>query len=385
MSESDPISCDIAIVGGGLAGGLAALALAARRPGLKIALVEGGVIGGNHVWSWFDSDIAPAHQAIIAPLIEHHWPDYEVRFPTHQRRLATGYNSTSGTRLNAVVRGALADSAIIAAPAVELAPHRVTLADQRSISAAHVLDARGGGDPAVLDCGWQKFLGQRLTVAGGHGLARPIVIDATVPQLGGYRFFYCLPFDAETVFVEDTYYADTPDIDAPALRQRIAEYAARMGWRISAVAGEESGVLPVVIGGKFADVWPASDAVGRIGSRAGAYQATTGYSLPDAVRMAALVADHADDPDLPDRLRAFAAAAWQRQRFYRMLDAMLFHAADPTQRYKVLQRFYRLRPRLIERFYAGQSTLADKARILTGKPPVPFWRAVGVVKDLDWV
>src|SRR3546814_5758667 len=50
--------CDIAIVGGGLAGGLAALALAAKRPDLDVRLVEPGPIGGNHVWSFFDSDIA---------------------------------------------------------------------------------------------------------------------------------------------------------------------------------------------------------------------------------------------------------------------------------------------------------------------------------------
>jgi lycopene beta-cyclase len=62
-----------------------------------------------------------------------------------------------------------------------------------------------------------------------------------------------------------------------------------------------------------------------------------------------------------------------------MLDAMLFRAAIPRQRYRVLERFYRLSPGLIERFYAGQSTLADKVRILSGKPPVPLWRAVGVI------
>jgi len=31
---------------------------------------------------------------------------------------------------------------------------------------------------------------------------------------------------------------------------------------------------------------------------------------------------------------------------------------------------------LIGRFYAGQSSLFDQARVLTGKPPVPIGRAM---------
>jgi lycopene beta-cyclase len=384
MSAPANIACDIAIVGGGLAGGLAALALARRRPDLDVRLIESGVIGGNHVWSWFDSDVAPEQRWILEPLAAHHWDSYDVAFPAHRRTLNTGYNSTSGTALDAAVRRALPTDRIMPVAAVTLEPDRVLLADQRSVAARHVLDARGGVDFSMIDCGWQKFLGQRLTVAGGHGLTRPIVMDATVPQLGGYRFVYCLPFDADTVFVEDTYYADTGEIDAPALRQRIAGYASARGWRVTAVDGEEMGALPVVMAGDFDRLWPADDTVARIGVRAGMFQATTGYSLPDAVRFAALLVDAVDAPDLPARLRSFAAAAWRRQRFYRMLDTMLFRAAEPAERYRILERFYRLRPALIARFYAGQSTSADKLRILSGKPPVPLWRAVQVIRGLEW-
>jgi len=385
MPVSPNLNCDIAIVGGGLAGGLAALALAKRRPELDVRLIEGGAIGGNHIWSWFDSDIADEHRWILAPLVHHHWESYDIAFPAHSRTLKTGYNSTSGTALDAAVRAAMKPARIIALPAATLDPTRILLSDQRSVTARHVLDARGGGDFSMLTCGWQKFLGQRLTVTGGHGLTRPIVMDATVQQLGGYRFVYCLPFDAETVFVEDTYYADTREIDPPVLRQRIADYAAARGWEVTAIDGEEMGALPVVMAGDFDALWPADDAVARIGVRAGVFQATTGYSLPDAVRFAALLVEAVDAPDLPQRLRAFAARAWRRQRFYRMLDMMLFRAGEPTERYRILQRFYRLRPGLIERFYAGQSTSADKLLILSGKPPVPFWRAVNVIRGFAWL
>lgn len=59
-----------------------------------------------------------------------------------------------------------------------------------------------------------------------------------------------------------------------------------------------------------------------------------------------------------------------------MLTKMLFGAAEPPLRYRMLERFYRLPEPLIERFYAGRSTMLDRARILAGKPPVPIGAAM---------
>jgi lycopene beta-cyclase len=64
-----------------------------------------------------------------------------------------------------------------------------------------------------------------------------------------------------------------------------------------------------------------------------------------------------------------------------MLDKMLFRAAEPDRRYQVLERFYALSEGLIRRFYAGQSTLWDKARLLIGKPPVPIGRAIRAILE----
>jgi lycopene beta-cyclase len=47
----------------------------------------------------------------------------------------------------------------------------------------------------------------------------------------------------------------------------------------------------------------------------------------------------------------------------------------------VLERFYRLPQPLIQRFYAGRAGLADKARILIGKPPVPIGAALKVMPE----
>jgi lycopene beta-cyclase len=81
-------------------------------------------------------------------------------------------------------------------------------------------------------------------------------------------------------------------------------------------------------------------------------------------------------PGLAKATREYARRRWRRNAYYRMLGLMLFRAADPPRRYRVLERFYRLSPGLIGRFYAGRSTLADKVRILCGRPPVPVGRAL---------
>lgn len=63
----------------------------------------------------------------------------------------------------------------------------------------------------------------------------------------------------------------------------------------------------------------------------------------------------------------------------RMLSRMLFGAAEPGQRRRVLERFYRLPEPLIERFYAGRSTATDMARVLVGRPPVPLGAALAAL------
>lgn len=380
---SAPTKCDVAIVGGGLAGGLAALALAARRPDLDVRLIEPGVVGGNHVWSFFDSDIARGHRWLVAPLVRHHWQGYDVEFPGHQRTLAMGYKSITGEALREAVEAALGDGQLVCDRAIHLAPDHVLLAAGGRLDARHVIDARGALNGVQLDCGWQKFLGRALTVSGGHGIERPVIMDAGVEQVDGYRFVYLLPFNSETIFVEDTYYSDTAELDCDALRERIAAYAAARRWEITAVTREETGVIPVVMAGEFNRLWPSSDKVARIGVRAGAFHATTGYSLPDAVRTSAAIPELVGN-GLERELRRRAAQSWRRQRFYRMLSAMLFRAASSDTRYRIFERFYRLPAGLIARFYAGSSRTSDKLRILTGRPPVPISRAISALKDFDW-
>jgi len=86
-------------------------------------------------------------------------------------------------------------------------------------------------------------------------------------------------------------------------------------------------------------------------------------------------------PALTAAVKAHATTAWEARGFFRLLNRMLFRAAEPTRRYSVLERFYRLSEDLVGRFYADRLTLADKARILTGRPPVPVLRALSCLAE----
>lgn len=374
--------CDIAIAGGGLSGGLIALALTRARPQLKLALVEAGpTLGGNHRWSWFASDLTPEGDDLLAEFPRAEWNHgYEVRFPAYRRTLDTPYRSLASPDFDATLRRVLTAGAIrCGAPIEALDADGVTLKSGERIEARAVIDCRGFAPTAHLAGGWQVFLGQHVRTATPHGLERPIIMNASVEQVGGYRFVYCLPLGPHEIFVEDTYYADRPLLDREALAERLDTYRRERGW-IGEVLAEETGVLPVVTGGDF-DAWQATQGAGGValaGVRGGFWQPLTSYTLPQATRIALLVADNADLPGhaLATLLADTAREHWRATRFYRLLGRMLFRAARPNERYKVLERFYRLPGPTIERMYAGRSTMTDRRRILCGRPPVPVTRAL---------
>ena len=374
------------IAGGGLAGSLAAIAMAKARPEVPILLVEEGEsFGGNHIWSFFDSDIAEADRWMVDPLVAHSWPSYYVAFPGHSRNLKTGYNSIRSNGLDRLVRETLRpDQYRLGTRIVAVRDNELVLLGGEKIKADGAIDARGAANLSMLELGWQKFVGREYEFAVPHGVDLPVVMDATVDQEDGYRFVYCLPFDERRMLVEDTYYSDTPDLDTGLIGERIDAYVEKRGWRGGTAEREESGVLPVALGGDFGAFWRVGGArVAKLGLRGGFFHPTTGYTLPDAVRMAALLTQQRDfsGAALHDLFEAQASQLWKKRDFYRALNAMLFKAADPPERYKVLERFYRLDPGLIARFYAGRSTMLDKMRTLSGKPPVPVGKAVSVLKQ----
>ncbi|HET9355032.1 MAG TPA: lycopene beta-cyclase CrtY [Sphingomicrobium sp.] len=370
------------IAGGGLAGGLAALALAEKRPDLKFLLIEqGSSFGGNHVWSFFDSDVDPADRAFLEPLVAKHWPDHDVCFPRRRRRLDLGYNSVPSDLLDQALRERLAGDQYRLGCMIEAVASDHVIAGGERIEADCVIDARGAGAAPGLELAWQKFVGRTYRFRAAHKVIRPIIMDAAVEQRDGYRFVYSLPFGPRELMIEDTFYSDHPALDEAALAAGLDRMAQAHGP--AECIGQETGVLPILLGGELEDLWP-SDGIGvaRLGMRGGFFHPTTGYSLPDAVRNARLIADQPQfkSADLYRLLRCGAERQWAERRFFVLLNRMLFRAAEPDQRYRVLEHFYRLPLATIGRFYAGRLTALDKLRILSGRPPVALGRALSALR-----
>jgi lycopene beta-cyclase len=374
------------IAGGGLSGCLAALAMAKARPEVPILLVEEGEsFAGNHIWSFFDADVEDEDRWIVDPLIGHKWEGYYVAFPEHSRKLKTGYNSIRSVDLDRLVRETLRpDQYRLGTKIAAVRDNELLLLGGEKIRADGAIDARGAANLSMLDLGWQKFVGREYRFAEPHKVDRPVIMDATVDQSDGYRFVYCLPFSETRMLVEDTYYTDTPELDASNVGERLDAYVAKRRWKPAEIEREETGVLPVAMGGDFGAFWRVGGArVAKFGLRGGFFHPTTGYTLPDAVRTASMLVKQRDfnGADLHNTFERESAGLWKKRDFYRTLNTMLFRAASPPERYKVLERFYRLDSGLIARFYAGQSTMLDRMRILSGKPPVPVGKAVTALKQ----
>lgn len=369
----------IVIAGGGLSGGLVALALKARRPDVELLVIEQGeTFGGNHIWSFFDTDIASDRDWVLGGIDRIHWRDTEVRFPRRQRTISIGYNSIHSKALDVAIKRALRPREYRLGQALaEIAPTHVVLTDGERIDADAVIDARGPGEMPGQQLGWQKFLGRTYRFGRSHAVARPVIMDATVEQRDGYRFQYLLPLNQRTLLIEDTYYSPDRSLDCTRLAAEVDCRAAKIADGANIIA-EETGVLPVLIRGDFEQWWPKGEGLPRVGLRGGFFHPTTSYSLLDAVATAAFIAEqqHLGAAALANALRERAIKAWRDRSFYQLLNRMLFGAAKADEEYRVLEHFYRLPAATIGRFYAGRLTVLDKLRILSGRPPVPLGLAL---------
>lgn len=370
---------DLILVGGGLSAGLIAARVATLRPGVRVLLLEAGpTLGGNHTWSYHATDVTPAQDEWLKPFVAHAWDNQDVHFPRYSRRLSTGYRSITSAVFHDTLYGIPDLQILTDTPVREVTSDHVVLDDGAELTAGCIIDGRGATGLKDAALGYQKFVGLEVRTDRPHGLTCPIVMDARVQQIDGYRFVYCLPFTPDTVLIEDTYYSDTPHLDDADCVARINDYATQAGWHIVETLRRERGVLPIILDADPSMIWPRNDEVARSGMRAGLFQQTTGYSLALAAHLADIIATAPsfDTRLVSGRVREESERIWTAQAYYRMLNRMIFVAAKPEQRRPIFERFYKLSQPLIERFYGGRFTLADKARVLTGRPPIPLHRAL---------
>lgn len=413
MSADSPPN--FVIIGAGLWGRSLALAIRRHRPDLQILILDASEPVPHRTWSFHLSDLNSNLATVpgkntdsqtnsqtnwFLDYVSAQWPSQTVHFPSHSRTLNSGYATIrsedfmekSDRELGAWIHRDFVTKVLApdGAHGNGEAGVEVHCASGAIYRAPLVIDTR----PQPLkshELGYQKFLGLDVELQTDHKLDSPIIMDATVEQIDGYRFMYVLPFSPRTLLIEDTIYSNTPDLDPAVLEQRILQYCSDNGLKIRRVLRREQGVLPVPLSSRgFQNPlhpW-------HIGPGTGMAHATTSYSVPALMQTIRALLDflnacqHSHTSSTAKLTSTEMMAAWtnttqnlreqfiRQNRFFFMLNKMLFRAAAPQERRKILERFYTLSPQLISRFYAMRTTPADCARILMGRPPVPIWRAI---------
>ena len=376
MSTARPPS--LVLVGAGLQNGLIALAALQAEPEARVVLLERDAEPcGNHTWSFHAADVPPRLQSLVHDITSHRWSGYEVRFAEHERQLGLGYASIDSRDLARILRQRLAEAPnaeLRTSTSVEhIGARHVSLADGSVVEGDLVVDARGPRIEPGSRCGFQKFYGVELSLDHPHGLERPLLMDATVEQIDGFRFLYVLPLGPTRLLVEDTVFSTSAELTPARWRDRVLEEAEARGWSSQNVVREELGVLPM----PWKAPGPKRQSRGplRAGYRGHWFHPATGYSTPQALRVAALVAGHVHAPDLlfqADDYRALVRSERRQARFARFLNRLLFTGVSPDTRWTVFQRFYGHPESVISRFYAGAMTRTDRARMLVGRPPRGF-------------
>lgn len=387
MSETHLETFDYALVGGGLSSALIALAVFARQPSARVALVEQSArLGGNHLWCFHAGDLDGGDD-FVTPLVVRRWSRYEVRFPALSRSVEEAYAAVTSERLDAVVQRAFDERRgtgsrlLLSERALAINEHEVGLASGRVLRADVVIESRGPSALPSSRAGYQKFLGLELELEEDTPLSHPLLMDARVPQQDGFRFMYVLPLAPRRVLIEDTYFSDNPSLEPALLEPRIFDYAHRHGFRSARVTRREHGVLPLPtelpasIGGAAAGPLVA-------GYQGGWFHPVTGYSFPAAVRLALAIASSSPRALREDVWPALVRRQRAQLRFGILLNRLMFGAFAPQERYGAIERFYRLPTESVRRFYALNLTRADRMRILCGRPPHGFSipRALGFAR-----
>jgi lycopene beta-cyclase len=355
------------IAGGGLAGSLAALAMARLRPEVPLLLIEEGErLGGGRLLPFLDRDVEEDERWLLEPTAAGRWPGFYALFPGRSRKLGAPCGLLSPERLEEAVRAALpAASVRTGAKIVAVREDSVIIQGGEKIVADAAVDARGAANLSLLDLGWRVHSARLYRLASPHRLDRPVLVDATVDQTNGFRFMSAFPLDSDRLLVADDRIGEVPDFDADSAGAGLEDYVAARGWKPAAVEREESGARPLARGGDFNAFWRVGGArVAKIGARGGFFHPATGASAGDAVRTAAFLTQQRDlsGPALHDAFERCAATLWKKREPYRaFIDSLL--KAEPAERAAIMARLYAQEPATIGRFHSAQLSMIERIRL----------------------
>jgi lycopene beta-cyclase len=215
----------------------------------------------------------------------------------------------------------------------------------------------------------QQFLGWDVEV--DRPLFDPGVatlMDFRLPQDGGLRFLYVLPFSRTRALVEDTSVSAAGP--APQARRAVLDaWLRERGARSWTVHHEERGAIPMTGRACSASNGPG---VHVVGTGAGAVRPSSGYAFARIQRHCRAVADAvAAGREPPSRAGPSRLAAMDRI----FLQALRDDPAAFPERFRAMVDG--TSPDAFARFMDDAGTIADELRMVGALPKAPFLAAAG--------
>ena len=361
----------ILIAGGGLAGALAALAMARHRPEVPLLIIEEAeTFGGTGIRTFSAAELGADGAGLIGTEAIARWPGIYLSFPGMNRNLRIDWSGFGAVDLHrALVETLDPKQYRLGTRVVAVREDALVLDGGEELRAESAIDARGPANLSMLELLYEARLEREYVFAAPHKVDRPVLIDANVAQGnsesgGALRFMQCVPLAADRLVVGDVMVSERiqPDAEAGA---RLDAYVAARGWKPQGSEGEHVQVRPLPYGGDFAAFWRLGGArVAKLGLRGGFVHPVTGRTLGDAVLNAMLLTRQRDFSAgaLHDLFEAEARQAWKKRELLRGVTAA-FARARPEDRRSQLAALYGLGAGTIAGLNADDLGWLDRMRV----------------------
>lgn len=354
----------VLIAGGGVAGCLAALALARHRPEVPLLIVEEREsFGGPGFHHYLDEELQDGGRSLVDGLAVARWPGFYVAFDAFSRKLKAACAGFDGPALHRAMVETLAPNQYrLGTKVVAVRDDALVLDGGEEVRAEGAIDARGAANLSQLDVGYEARLERRYRFAVPHGVDRPVLIDATANGGHGASFMQVAPLDETRLVVADISLTDR-SLPGEQAAARLDHYVALRGWRGGEIEDGAVVTRPLPRGGDFAAFWRIGGArVAKLGLRGGFVHPVTGRTVGDAASAAMLLTRQQDfsGAALHDLFEGEARRLWRGREFLRGVGRSLAAAESRTAG---LAALFALDPGLIARFHADRLGLFERMKV----------------------